>query len=80
MKQNKTISQTQTYEKIPEKGVFDARSLINAKKGFVGNNFYLPTSYQQNFGNDFEPNLSIIDLLFCRGNQSLEILKKSSTI
>jgi WbqC-like protein family len=80
MKQNKTISQTEIYEKDAKLGVFDARSLINAKKSFNTNNFYLPTVYQQNFGNDFEPNLSIIDLLFCRGNQTLEILKKSSTI
>jgi len=80
MKQNKTISQTEVYEKEVKNNVFDARTLINAKKGFETNNIYQPISYQQNFGNEFEPNLSIIDLLFCRGNQSLEILKKSSTI
>ena len=80
MKQNKTISQTEVYEREAKYGVFDARSLINAKKGFETNHFYQPVAYQQNFGNEFEPNLSIIDLLFCRGNQSLEILKKSSTI
>lgn len=79
MKQNKTISQTEIYEKQVNNGIFDARSLINAKKGFKNNHFYQPIAYQQNFGNEFEPNLSIIDLLFCRGNQSLEIIKKSST-
>jgi hypothetical protein len=80
LKQNKTIRQTEFYQKEVETSVFDARSLINAKKGFEKNNFYQSVVYQQNFGNDFEPNLSIIDLLFCRGNQSLEILKKSSMI
>lgn len=80
LKQNKTIRQTEFYQKEPNMGVFDARSLINAKKTFETNNFYRPVVYQQNFGNDFVPNLSVIDLLFCRGNQSLEILKKSSTI
>ncbi len=80
LKQNKTIRQTEFYQKEPNMGVFDARSLINAKKTFETNNFYKPVVYQQNFGNDFVPNLSVIDLLFCRGNQSLEILKKSSTI
>ena len=79
MKQNKTIRQTNFYQKEANKGVFDARLLINAKKGFEVNPFYQSMAYQQNFGNEFEPNLSIMDLLFCRGNQSLEILKKSST-
>ena len=80
LKQNKTIRQTEVYEKEVKNVVFDARSLINAKRGFEINNFYQPVAYQQNFGNEFEPNLSVIDLLFCRGNQSFEILKKSSTI
>lgn len=80
LKQNKTIRQTDVYQKVVENDVIDARLLINAKKSFESNNFYQPIAYQQNFGNEFEPNLSIIDLLFCRGNQSLEILKKSSTI
>ena len=75
---NKTISLTESYEKDPENGVFDARGLINPKKGSESGLEYQPIAYQQNFGNEFVPNLSIIDLLFCRGNQSLGILKKSS--
>ncbi|MBK6978690.1 MAG: WbqC family protein [Cytophagaceae bacterium] len=31
------------------------------------------------FGNTFEPNLSIIDLLFSKGPDSLEILRKSAS-
>ncbi|WP_435355437.1 WbqC family protein [Emticicia sp. SJ17W-69] len=80
LKVDKTIRQTDFYQKEVNEGVFDARSLINAKKDYKSNDFYQAVAYQQNFGNDFVPNLSIIDLLFCRGNQSLEILKKSSTI
>ncbi len=78
LKQTKTICHTDNYDKVVNLSVFDARSLINAKKSFESNNFYMPVTYQQNFGNEFVPNLSIIDLLFCRGNQSLEILKISS--
>ncbi len=33
-------------------------------------------AYQQVFGKQFEPNLSIIDLLFCEGNNSIEYLCK----
>jgi hypothetical protein len=74
----KTISQTGNYEKNANLTVFDARSTINPKKDLNKASFYNPEPYQQNFGNEFVPNLSIIDLLFCRGNQALEILKKSS--
>lgn len=77
---NKTNSQTEIYEKLPDSKVFDARGLVNSKKVIGSSSFYTPFSYTQNFGNDFVPNLSVIDLLFCRGNQALEILKKSSMI
>lgn len=75
----KTISLTETFEKEPKNIVFDARGLINPKNTAETGIYYQPVSYQQNFGNEFVPDLSIIDLLFCRGNQSLGILKKSST-
>lgn len=77
LKVNKTIRLTETYEKEREIDVFDARGLLNPKKDYETGNSYQPVAYQQNFGNEFVPNLSIIDLLFCRGNQSLGILKKS---
>jgi hypothetical protein len=76
---NKTISLTENYEKESENTVFDARGLINPKKASEMSTYYHPVPYQQNFGNEFVPDLSIIDLLFCRGNQSLGILKNSST-
>ncbi|MBA4849917.1 WbqC family protein [Emticicia sp. BO119] len=75
---NKTISLSENYEKDPETGVFDARGAISPKKETETGIYSYQESYQQNFGNEFVPNLSIIDLLFCRGNQSLGILKKSS--
>lgn len=34
-----------------------------------------PYKYQQLFGTEFTPNLSIIDLLFCAGGDSLRVLK-----
>ncbi|GAB2618884.1 WbqC family protein [Emticicia sediminis] len=77
---NKTIRQAQSYEKEVNSTVFDARNLINPKNDTIHSQFYQPSPYQQNFGNEFVPNLSIIDLLFCRGNQASEILKKSKPI
>jgi hypothetical protein len=68
LKLNLTISLTEKYEKEVENSIFDARSVINPKISYKNNNFYSPKPYQQNFGNEFEPNLSIIDLLFCKGN------------
>ena len=74
---NKTIRQTHNYEKEVNSTVFDARNLIRPKNDSISGQFYQSSPYQQNFGNEFVPNLSIIDLLFCRGNQASEILKKS---
>ncbi len=70
-----TIRQTEKYEKEIENGIFDARSLINPKITWKERDFYSPKPYHQNFGNEFEPNLSIIDLLFCKGNFSLGFLQ-----
>ncbi|WP_197491672.1 MULTISPECIES: WbqC family protein, partial [Emticicia] len=78
LKVNRTISHTEVYQKEVDSNVFDARTLFNPKKQVIETSFYLPKPYQQNFGNEFVPNLSIIDLLFCRGTQALEILKNSS--
>jgi len=75
---NKTISLTKNYDKETDSSNFDMRGLITPKKGAETVILYEPVAYQQNFGNEFVPNLSVIDLLFCRGNQSLGILKKSA--
>jgi hypothetical protein len=77
---NKTIRQTENYEKEANSTVFDARNLINPKNDANNSQFYQSSPYHQNFGNEFVPNLSIIDLLFCRGNQASETLKKSKAI
>jgi hypothetical protein len=70
----KKIIFTENYQKNVEN---DFRGLIHPKKGYLLNNLYQPINYRQNFGNNFESNLSIIDLLFCQGNQSLLIIKDS---
>jgi len=70
----KNIIFTKNYEKKVEN---DFRGQIHPKRSFEDNKLYQPVQYRQNFGNEFEPSLSIIDLLFCQGNQSLSVLKES---
>lgn len=69
----KNIIFTENYEKTVEN---DFRGQIHPKRSFEDNEVYEPVVYRQNFGNEFEPNLSIMDLLFCQGNQSLLVLKE----
>jgi hypothetical protein len=70
----KNIIFTENYEKTVEN---DWRGQIHPKRHFETNKVYQPLAYRQNFGNEFEPNLSILDLLFCQGNQAMNILKGS---
>jgi hypothetical protein len=56
---------------------YDLRNDILAKKSFESRKFYHPQPYTQNFGNTFAPNLSLLDLLFCQGPESGEIVKRS---
>jgi len=55
----------------------DLRNIISPKQSFEDRAFYQAISYQQNFGNTFVPNLSILDLLFCQGPEAGRILRDS---
>ncbi len=61
---------------VPEK-VTDLRGQIEPIKPFSERDFYQPVSYTQLFGVDFEPNLGILDLLFCAGPEAEKILRGS---
>ena len=50
---------------------FDARELIHPKKVF---DKFDMKYYVQVFGNEFEENLSVVDLLFCEGQNSISLL------
>lgn len=56
----------------------DARSLIHPKKPDYLNQFYKPTAYGQSFGNNFEPNLSVIDLLMNEGPNAKTVIQQSN--
>ena len=57
--------------------VVDLRGQILPSRPFSARNFYAPVPYTQLFGADFVPNLSILDLLFCLGGASDELLAKT---
>jgi len=69
------VTTTQKYERFPE--MEDLRGEIVAKESYEARDFYRPTTYNQLFGSDFVPNLSVIDLLFCEGPRSRELILQS---
>lgn len=64
-------------ESFMKSDVVDIRGQIVPSRPFTERNYYIPKSYTQLFGLDFEPNLSIVDLLFCTGPESDLILRDS---
>lgn len=72
------IAETDSYEKEINDNVIDARSLITPKnKVWIAQNF-IAQPYHQNFGNTFENNLSIIDLLMNEGPNASGIINQST--
>ena len=61
----KSIKQTSSYVKNPETGISDLRSIIHPKR--QAPEWFSTVPYHQVFGNNFVPNFSILDLLFCEG-------------
>lgn len=55
----------------------DLRGLISPSRSYSERNLYTPTTYTQLFGSDFEPNLSVIDILFCTGTEAKKLLLSS---
>lgn len=67
------IDITSVYQVAYEKDVLDFRNRFDPDNQFITANF---PHYPQIFGNAFVNNLSIIDLLFCVGNQTGAYLKE----
>ncbi len=74
---DRSIDLTNTYEKVPNSPIRDFRGLIHPKKPYTQRSIYEPEEYFQNFGKEFVPCLSVLDLLFSMGDESVSILRKS---
>lgn len=74
----KNVEYTLSYTADVVTTQFDARSLINDKKGRESTLFSNNVLYYQTFGNDFVPNLSIVDLLFNKGPEARQILVEAA--
>jgi hypothetical protein len=72
------VEYTQAYIPSGPKGFFDAREQVLAKRSFSERPYYKEISYFQNFGNIFEPNLSVLDCLFNMGPEAKQIIVQSS--
>ncbi len=78
LKIERKITETDVYFAETENSMIDKRNDISPKKMYDSRNNYRPSSYLQNFGNKFVPNLSVIDLLMCTGLASRTILQQST--
>ncbi|WP_194973065.1 WbqC family protein [Aquiflexum lacus] len=52
----------------------DTRGIISAKQDYSTRNIMTVYPYDQMFGVNFVPNLSVLDLLFCKGPESNDVL------
>lgn len=72
------LSASLSFEKSPNADIADLRNAVEVKKSHLTRNFYRAVPYTQVFGNSFVENLSLLDLLFCEGPNSLRLIKTSA--
>jgi hypothetical protein len=78
LQSNLSISISSEYQQVPDSTILDQRELILPKRNYTGRSIYMPYEYAQVFGNNFVPNLSIVDLLMNEGPNAMMILRKSA--
>ena len=76
---DRDVSLTQKYSHKPGDDIVDLRNFLSIKKGcYKDRRIYKDVNYYQVLENSFSPNLSILDLIFSQGPNSLNILKEST--
>jgi hypothetical protein len=78
LKWSKQIKESLLYEKEPKQTIRDLRTLIHPKEPDLLQKIYKPVAYYQVFGNGFVTNLSVIDLIFCKGPEAARIVEASA--
>lgn len=81
LNKDKQIHLSGDYIKQYQDGTYDFRNTIHPKPQFqVDDNSFYPAKYFQVFSDrfDFRPNLSIVDLLFNEGLNSMKIIEAST--
>ncbi|MDZ4716139.1 MAG: WbqC family protein [Cytophagales bacterium] len=73
----KNITETMAY--VEKSDQTDLRNTISAKSDFSQRPFYCACTYQQVFGKQFVPNLSVLDLVFCMGPEARNIIQSSAS-
>ncbi|MEM7550338.1 MAG: WbqC family protein [Bacteroidota bacterium] len=75
LKLDLSLSYSKTYLSDPQEPIRDFREKIHPKKSNLLADNLEVYMYQQVFGSDFVENLSIIDLIFNQGPQSLDFIR-----
>jgi hypothetical protein len=73
----KPVRETTAFGELAGADVSDFRAVIQRRERYQERNLYKPLPYYQIFGGEFTENLSLIDLLFCKGPEAVEILAAS---
>jgi hypothetical protein len=74
------LSESLSFEKSPNGDVADLRNAVEVKKSHLTRKLYRAVPYTQVFGNSFVENLSLLDLLFCEGPNSLRLIRSSASL
>jgi hypothetical protein len=74
----KKIILSEHYEKNPAGHLVDARYSVFPRNRLGKSIYCHPVQYPQVFSKIFHPNLSIIDLLFCEGQNAYTILRQAT--
>jgi hypothetical protein len=75
---NIEIEYVENFEIKDKNSLYNAINEISPKKTICEKNRFNSIEYFQVFGNNFAPNLSIADLIFCEGPGAGNIIRKSS--
>jgi hypothetical protein len=74
------LSASLSFEKSPNGDIADLRNAVEVKKSHLTRKLYRAVPYTQVFGNSFVENLSLLDLLFCEGPNSLRLIRSSASL